>query len=133
MSGRSDYIRQGQSFQPSASQHNWLIETARYVDQNRERFSTEPTYDDSYQFHYAKLTSTLSAGSFSSPTTATVDVWVPDWSSGSTPKPLIITTDTNMQGLTVVNYWQSITGVSGTQCEIERKNGQWVIRGADCV
>lgn len=56
-----------------------------------------------FKRNWAKITSLLSPGTLEAPTTATVDVWLPDQSSSLSPKPYIVATDNALLGLTVTN------------------------------
>jgi len=73
----------------------------------------------------------MTAGTLAVPTTTTVNVWLPDASSGANPKPFIVTTDTALLALTVVNR-SSMTGSTGTMVKIEFDFGEWSIKWADC-
>lgn len=69
---------------------------------------------------WCKLASTLSFGSTSSPTTCTVNIWHRDPSSGATPAPLVVASNTGLLGLTIANYDSSLSGPVGAMAKIER-------------
>lgn len=128
----SSYVREGEPFQPSAAMFNSFIDAVKAVKGSRSQYGLKPGFSDENLWYFGTLTSTLGFGSFSSPTTATVDMWLPDWTSGSNPPPLIVTTDTSMLGLTVVNPWKSLHGAIGDQCSIEQRYGFWFFKLKDC-
>lgn len=88
-------------------------------------------------WYYAKTTQAISAatdtGTSVTPEVFTVDVWVKDFSSGSSPFPLIRTTDAALQGITVANYFPGLSHAgTGVMVEIEHDGDCWVLKGADC-
>jgi hypothetical protein len=129
MAGKAEYVRAGMPFQPSAIQQNWFIDTARFVDQHKSTFSSSSTIDNNDLWYFGKIAagSSVASGSFASPTSGLVDQWVPNWSSGASPRPLMLTTDTTMRGITVVNMWNLCSAATaGTQCAFKRKYDFWV-------
>ena len=56
-----------------------------------------------FKKNWAKITSLLSPGTLESPTTCTVDVWLPDPNSTSNPRPYVVATDNALLGMTVTN------------------------------
>jgi hypothetical protein len=81
-------------------------------------------------WYHGKLASAMSAGTPAAPTSTTVDVYFPD-QADTDPKALIITTNSTLLGLTVVNH-STMEGTSGTYVKIEWGFGQWTIKWADC-
>lgn len=84
-------------------------------------------------WYWAKLIANLDAPTdgMASPTTAGFDIWLPDGSS-TPPVTLIRSTDTNQQGLTVVNRFTGLSAASGTILQVEFAYGEWTIKGIDC-
>jgi len=81
-------------------------------------------------WYHAKLTSALSAGSMTAPTTATFDVYFPD-QSDSDPKQLIVSGNSVLIGLTLTNH-TGASGNSGTYIKVQWGFGQWTLFWADC-
>ena len=92
-----------------------------------------PVQNQRQIWYWAKLTSNLLAPSngMDSPTTATFDIWLPDGVS-TPPVVLARSTDTNQQGLTVVNRFTGLSASSGTVIQVEFAYGEWTLKGSDC-
>lgn len=82
-------------------------------------------------WYYAKTASAVTAGSFTSPTAFTYDIWVPDPTSVATNPPLIVSTDPDELGLDGVNYW-NFTATSGTQFRMIFGFDKWIPAWGDC-
>lgn len=80
---------------------------------------------------WAKTTSAVTAGTYSAPTSATVDVWIPDPTSVVWPTPMIVTTDPDYLGLAITNPTKAVLPV-GEQCKIEWGPGGWSLKWIDC-
>lgn len=76
---------------------------------------------------WAKIISTLQAGAFGCPTTCLCNVWVKNTSSMSVPQPLIASSDTGLQGLTLVSR-DGTSAIIGQCARIEWDfaNAEWV-------
>ena len=82
-------------------------------------------------WYYAKTASAVTAGSFSVPTSFTWTIWLPDPSSGASPPPLIISSDSNDLGVSGANYWNFACAI-GTQFRMIYSYGYWIPSWADC-
>lgn len=83
------------------------------------------------RWYFAKATSSITPGTFESPTTFTFDVWLPDPSDTGAVPAFIQATDTDLQGLTGVNR----TGASGSsdlRIKVEFAFGNWHLVNAEC-
>lgn len=83
------------------------------------------------EVYKAKLATSMTAASLDSPNTTTVNVWLPDMSSGSSPRPYLVATDSIILGMTVTNTW-NINADVGLQVRIAFEFGEWHIVGVDC-
>lgn len=130
--GRFDYFHPGDDFAPSASQFNEFVDTARKV-RSLAGISGSPFGEfNDFVWYHAKTTSALSAGSYTSPTTCTFNVWDYDEDSVLDPQPLIVSTDPDLLSQTLENYW-NITVSSGIQIAVIRDyRGKWHLVWADC-
>lgn len=83
---------------------------------------------------YAKSTGAIGAGSLSSPTAFTFNFWVPDISSGATPKPSIVSPDADLLGITGYNRDSTLSSSGATLLRVEwnQEYGEWTIVGAAC-
>ena len=91
--------------------------------------------------YWGKVVSSLASGSISSPTTCTVDIWLPDPSlfNPTPPYSYLRATDDNLLGITVVNRlgystsgnsgssagFGSSSSSTGTDCRVEYDAGEW--------
>lgn len=89
------------------------------------------TLRNTQPWYWAKLASSMTAGTFESPTTTTVNVWLPNTASGSTPKPFIVTAISTLLGMTVSNRTEAV-GSTGLSVRITHAFGEWTIVGANC-
>lgn len=132
MANQWDRAASGDKFRPNADAHNLFLDVAKTVLRSRPAADFDPSRFDQFAWYYAKTTSALSAGSFSSPTTCTFNAWEVNEASGSSPKPLIVSTNAELLGQTIENYW-NIVVPSGTQIAVKRDYlGKWSILWADC-
>lgn len=126
------YISAGDPFVPRAEAHNLFLDTARRVFGEKQYTRAEPEPWNEFVYRYAKATSAISPGSFESPTTGTANIWEYDEDSVADPIPLIVATDSDKLGVTVVNYL-AVTITSGTQLVLRRaREDTWEIMWADC-
>jgi len=77
------------------------------------------------RWYYAMTLGPLVTGSTTTPSQTTVDVYVPQFYG--TVSNLVRTQNTKLQGLTVVNYDDSLSANSGAFCKIEWGFGHWSI------
>lgn len=82
--------------------------------------------------YFGKLASSLAAGSMSSPSSCTFNVWFPDPASTATPPPWIVTTDSALLGFTVYNLDPSLEGEAGYCGKIEFEYGVWTFYWIGC-
>ena len=82
-------------------------------------------------WYWGKTTASMTAGTLAAPTSVTFNVWLPDPSSGASPRPFIVATESALLGMTAVNR-SSMTGASGTMIKVEYAFGEWSIKWADC-
>lgn len=83
-------------------------------------------------WYWGKLASTLAEGSMTSPTTCTVDVWLPVPGNTDDPVEFAVATDSGLLGITVVNRDPSLSGVTGLVCKIQYAHGEWSIFWIGC-
>lgn len=124
-------VQAGQDFEPQAETWNLFCKaTEKTLGQVFE--SSEPWDWDRYEWYHAYLTSDLGAGSSTSPTTCTANIYFRD---DNTPgRPLVVSSNSQHLGVTIVNFDASCTAVSNTYCKIEPDGpGQFSLKWLGCA
>jgi len=100
----------GQSFAPSAETFNAFVDAAKFARSQQENTEVQHWEQEGAKEFWIKLTSSLTAGSLESPTTFTFDAWEADETSGSSPKPFVRTSLSELQGAVGVNRDPNMRG-----------------------
>ena len=134
MAGELDFVQSGQNIKTVVTAATWnaFVDTARRVREGTEWVTGDDRRSDGVPWYWCKLTSALASGSFETPTSCTVNVWVEDWDGNPDIPPLVVSEDDALLGITVANYL-SIEAASGTKAQIEQRiPGVWTFKGIEC-
>lgn len=86
-----------------------------------------------FVWYWAKVSagSSITAGTLTVPTTFLFDIWLPDYTSTSDPKPFVVSTDSAQLGLTGVNRSNGDLS-AGSMLKVEFAYGEWTPYWVDC-
>lgn len=70
-------------------------------------------------YYMGKLTATLTAATYGSPTSTTFNVWHPDPGGSAPGQAMIVSPNSALLGLTAYNYSGSMSGSSGYDCVVQ--------------
>lgn len=87
---------------------------------------------DGHGWRWAKLASSMTAGTLESPTSTTVNFWVPNPADTAAHPAFIVSPDSALLGVSVSNRTDA-TGSTGLVVRVRFAYDEWTIVGANCA